>query len=115
MVELEINKNILLHIHKIGRKDVREYMESNIPEIFDEPFINIGVVLKRRNYPDGFYALYKRGSEIVLLNITTGKEWLPKINVGSIKDPNYIYLTRKEFSNMVCGAGSSVDEWEVVK
>lgn len=100
-----MDKKAIKHLHTIGNKEVREFIEKNYKSHVEEKLFNLGAVLRRKQYPESLYALYRAGGRVHLLNIKTGKHLGESYPLHSLSDAYHRTITNLEFESMIEGSG----------
>lgn len=87
----------------------KEALEHLFPEVFSNntPFASFGVLLKRKGYPNNFYALQKHEGQAKLLNITHSCYWEKGVDLTTMYDSSNNFVTVSEFDKISKGQSSA--------
>jgi hypothetical protein len=85
-----------------------EVLQTIFPEIFEDRqvFVEIGSIFFRKDYPNNVYAVMKKGTEVVVMNITYCTIWNyksrtnRKLELSELLDIEQSCLTITEFKKL---------------
>lgn len=86
-----------------GYPEAASVLRTLFPEAFEDEtvFCRIGQILKRDNYPNNFYALFKWNGEVRLLNVSCNKFWNQDRNLTVSQLRNEDSITVGEFKKLI--------------